>query len=250
VTSPFTDRSRLVSDAYADPSKLSARHGIYRFRRDGADFHDRLLDLVDWSGTDVLIDVGCGNAIYLERLLRRLPAGARVVGVDLSAGMLAAASHPTGRVVADVQQLPVASGCVDAVLALHMLYHVPDPKQAVRELRRVLRPGGVAVVSTNGPRHLTELVELGDDRALRGSRVLNMDAAEALLGEVFARAERHDMLDVLEVTEAEPLVAYVRSTISLGGNAETAAAVEARIREIVAAGVFRLTVDAGVLLAR
>lgn len=47
----------------------------------------------------------------------------------------------------------------DAVLAVHMLYHVPDRAAAVGELRRVLAPGGVCVAVTNGARHL---------RALRG----------------------------------------------------------------------------------
>ena len=78
MTSPFTDRRRLVGDAYAGPSKLSARQDLYRFRRSGPDFHDRLVDVIDWSAARTVLDVGCGNAIYLDRLLARLPSGATI----------------------------------------------------------------------------------------------------------------------------------------------------------------------------
>lgn len=249
-TSVFTDRARLVGDAYADASKLSARQGIYRFRRSEQDAHDRLIDLVDWSGVRTLIDVGCGNAIYLARVLQRLDSAATVVGIDLSPGMLASAPHPSGRVAADAQVLPVATARVDAVMALHMLYHVPDPAKAVREFQRVLRPGGVAVVSTNGPRHLAELIALGDKRTLRGSRVLGLDAAEELLRSVFTTVDRHSLTDELVITEPEPLIDYVRSTISLGSEPKAAAALEDRIRETLETGPFVVTIDPGVLIAR
>jgi len=248
--SVFTDRAQLVGDAYADPSKLSARQGIYRFRRSERDAHDRLIDLVDWSAVGALVDVGCGNAIYLSRVLQRLDSSARVVGIDLSPGMLAAAPHPTGRIAADAQALPIATASVDALMALHMLYHVPDPTQAVREFQRVLRPGGVAIVSTNGPRHLAELIALGDERTMRGSTVLGLDAAEHLLRAVFTTVERHSLTDELVITEPDPLIDYLRSTISLGSEPEATAALEQRVRETLESGPFVLTIDPGVLIAR
>jgi SAM-dependent methyltransferase len=250
MTSPFTDRERLVSQAYGDASNLSARQALHAFRRPGPGFHDRLVDLVDWSATATVIDVGCGNAIYLDRLMARLPAGATVVGLDLSLGMLVSASHPSGRIVADAQALPVVAGAADVVLALHMLYHVPDPARAVSELRRVVRRGGLVVVSTNGPRHLAELIELGDRRVLRGSRTLGLDRAGELLSSVFGSVERHDFIDELVVTEVGPVIAYLHSTISLGGDPSAVALVERRVHEALARGPLVLTVHPGALLCR
>ena len=251
MTSPFTDRRRLVGDAYAGPSKLSARQDLYRFRRSGPDFHDRLVDVVDWIDARTVLDVGCGNAIYLDRVIARLPSGASVIGLDLSAGMLAAARHPNGRVVADVQTLPVRDGAADMVLALHMLYHVPDPARAVRELRRVTRAGGTVVISTNGPRHTAELMSLGDTRVLRGTTILPLDRAEELATGVFDFVERHEFPDELVVTEAEPLVAYLQSTISLGGDPAAMAAAAERVRERVARdGSLTVTVEPGALVCR
>jgi SAM-dependent methyltransferase len=86
----------------------------------------------------VVADIGCGNGTYLRALSE---AGAVALGLDLSAGMLRAV--PDGHsdlALADAQSLPLRTGCVDAAIAMHMLYHVPDPALAVREARRVLRP--------------------------------------------------------------------------------------------------------------
>lgn len=102
-------------------------------------------------GDEVLLDVGCGNGIWLAGLGPRVAA---VVGMDLSRGMLDACRARVGEAglsQADIQTLPVATGSVDVILALHMLYHVEDQPAAIAELHRVLRPSGTALVSTNSP---------------------------------------------------------------------------------------------------
>ena len=58
---------------------------------------------------------------------------------------------------ADATALPLRDGVADLALAPHMLYHVPDPADALRELRRVTRPGGRVVIVLNGAGHLREL---------------------------------------------------------------------------------------------
>ena len=102
---------------------------------------------------DLVLDAGCGYGACFEELRRR---GARIVGVDRSAAMVRQASRPTrnglplGLGVGDLQALPLADASVDRVLANYVLFHVPDVAQALRGIRRVLRPGGRAVLTTNG----------------------------------------------------------------------------------------------------
>ena len=77
-------------------------------------------------------------------------------GADLSPGMLHSARPLAGSdplLVADAQALPFPCDAFDVTLAMHMLYHVPDRALAIAELRRVLRPDGVALVVTNSQRH-------------------------------------------------------------------------------------------------
>ncbi len=96
-----------------------------------------------------VLDVGCGNGVFLKQADE---AGAAVIGGDLSTGMLAAASEavPTAPLLClDADRLPLPDDSVDVALALWMLYHVDDRPAAAAELRRVVRPDGYAVVSTN-----------------------------------------------------------------------------------------------------
>jgi ubiquinone/menaquinone biosynthesis C-methylase UbiE len=73
--------------------------------------------------------------------------------------MLATARTASGAtpVNANAARLPLRDDSVDVTLAMHMLYHVPDPVQAVREFRRVTRSGGRVIVGLNGDDHLHEL---------------------------------------------------------------------------------------------
>jgi SAM-dependent methyltransferase len=102
----------------------------------------RALRLLVGSGNGVSLEIGCGTGVY-ARQVREL--GWTPVGVDLSAGML---RHATGRLPiaqADVQRLPVGDGCVPAVIAVMVHTDMPDYPVVLREVARVLRPGGVFV---------------------------------------------------------------------------------------------------------
>ena len=96
---------------------------------------------------EVVLDPGCGTGWQAAGLARALP-GARVIGVDLSAGMLAkaraAGAGPLAQ--ADAARLPLAAGSVDLVVTRGVLHHLPDVVAALAEWRRVLRPGGAVVI--------------------------------------------------------------------------------------------------------
>lgn len=103
-----------------------------------------------------VLDVGCGTGIFAARLDRELVPGG-VVGCDLSGGMLAEAatrSHRVGWVRGDSARLPVRSGAVDAVVCTQA-FHFFDQPAAWAEFRRVLAPGGHALVGMINPKSLT-----------------------------------------------------------------------------------------------
>lgn len=93
-------------------------------------------------GTGACLEIGCGTGIHAEtvRDLGRTP-----IGIDLSAGMLRHASGrlPVGR--ADAVRLPVGDGSVPAVFAMMVHTDLPDYLAVLREVARVLQPGGVFV---------------------------------------------------------------------------------------------------------
>jgi SAM-dependent methyltransferase len=149
---------------YADDRNLRARQRLWRYQDPYFDIVAWVLDLAGLSPGLRVLDAGCGNGQYLHALARR-PVHA--TGCDRSMGMLRTAVHPA-LLNADVAALPVRAGAFDVVLAVHMLYHVPDRVAAVHELRRVLAPGGVCIAVTNGARHTRSLRALVE-RAVRGA---------------------------------------------------------------------------------
>lgn len=108
--------------------------------------------MLKWLGPlpdrPVLADIGCSTGHLLADLHAAHP-GATLIGVDLVASGLRKANAlvPQARLLqADVCDLPLCAATLDAVLSANLLEHVPDDVSALAELRRVLRPGGRAVV--------------------------------------------------------------------------------------------------------
>ncbi|CAM3581497.1 demethylmenaquinone methyltransferase [Streptomyces albus] len=90
------------------------------------------------------LDVACGTGVSTEELAR---SGATVIGVDRSPGMVArGAGRPVGLRVADALDLPFQDGEFDAVTIMFGLRNVVDAPAALREMARVVRPGGRLVV--------------------------------------------------------------------------------------------------------
>lgn len=97
------------------------------------------------AGERRLLDAGCGTGFNLLELSRL----GRATGVDLSADAIAFCHERGVRAArANVLALPFADGTFDAVTSFDVIYHawVTDDRAAVRELARVLRPGGVLLV--------------------------------------------------------------------------------------------------------
>jgi SAM-dependent methyltransferase len=186
-----------------------------------------------------------------------VPDGWSCVLADLSPGMVAAARSSLGGrfryVVADAMALPFASGAFDAVIAHHMLYHVPDRPRAIRDLARVLRPDGTLYAATNGQRHLRELDELASghwrsDQLGPDAHAFRLENGAGQLATGFAAVEVRDRPGELMVTEVEPVVAYVRSL------SDDELDLEPMRREVAAIidreGALRIGTDSGMFVAR
>jgi 2-polyprenyl-3-methyl-5-hydroxy-6-metoxy-1,4-benzoquinol methylase len=100
----------------------------------------------DGSGLRVL-DVGCGTGYHLADLRRR---GFAVAGIDGSEAMLSEASRRGADArlgAADVEAIPFRSGAFDYVLCVEVLRYLPQALPCLREIARVLRPGGVCLLT-------------------------------------------------------------------------------------------------------
>jgi SAM-dependent methyltransferase len=121
-------------------------------------FHrDAFLPLVPKPGK-LTVDIGCGEG-RVTRDLRAL--GHRVVGVDRSFTMAAAAAE--GVVVADATRLPFASGSTDCAVAFMSLHDIDQMAETVREVARILIPGGHFVIAIVHP--INTAGAFGEDRS-------------------------------------------------------------------------------------
>lgn len=109
--------------------------------------HEALLALLppEWT----VADLGCGTGRLAQQLA---PAVREVIGIDNSAAMLKAAAAHTRQQrnitlkKGELTALPLDDGCCDAALCVLVLTYLDEPLAVLREMRRILRPGGRAVV--------------------------------------------------------------------------------------------------------
>ncbi|MDH6704807.1 SAM-dependent methyltransferase [Kitasatospora sp. MAA19] len=258
------DKTILANRAYADGRHLAARQSIYRWQQPQYDLPGIVVEeLANTSGT--VIDVGCGNGKFVSRLHRDRP-DLQVVGMDISAGILADVEKPV--LVADAQALPFAGDSTDAVLALHMLYHVGDIEATIEELARVLRPGGVLMVSTNSDMDKRELGQLwaraagevlgipeGPARVSLSSR-FSLEKAPSYLRAAFKEIRVRGLPGTIDVTDPAPIIAHLASYEAWAEQCgvpfhETVdRAAEIAAGAIKADGSFKITCRGGILTCR
>src|SRR5258706_1206073 len=228
--SKFTDQNYLKTDQYKDSSNLDARVNIHaRFSTNPYGWFNWVFDALAKLPADAkILELGSGPAYLWTNCSNRIPAGWDITLSDLSSGMVDAAWRNlvvTGRNFKlkeiDAQSIPFEDETFDAVIANHMLYHVPDKAKALAEIKRILKPGGHFFATTVGDNHLKEITnwfrrihksEVWDSFANLFTLENGLDQLKPFFPNVtLARYE-----DNLHVTELEPLIAYFRSGVRAG----------------------------------
>jgi SAM-dependent methyltransferase len=140
-----------------------------------------------------ILEVGCGTGVIAEELARSAPA--RVTGLDIDPAMLTLTKRQSRvtYVQGDAHALPFPDASFDAIVCHYLLLWLADPAHGVREMARVVRPGGRVLACAEpdyGERidHPPELVDLGrrQTEALRGQGADPEIGRE--LGEIFTAA--------------------------------------------------------------
>ena len=98
----------------------------------------------------ILVDVGCGTGYFIETIARSFP-NLCLVGVDISEEMVQEASKNLSSLrianqlsfrQGDIQELPFENSSLDFIVSTLSLHHWAEPKQAIQEINRILKPGG------------------------------------------------------------------------------------------------------------
>ena len=136
---------------------FSSKYGKVRER-------EWLLDLISWRGDETVLDVGCGLGVMLIGAAKRLTTGT-AAGIDIWQTQDLSGNNPDATLenarregvadrvtikTADMRQIPFPDGHFDVIVsnaAIHNLYKADERATAVREIARVLKPGGACILA-------------------------------------------------------------------------------------------------------
>ena len=164
-----------------DAAAFFDRRGVVEAYRRTEDVHQDVARRFAAEQLSPALDIGCGDG----RLASLLAGSAvRWVGVDLTPAMLARAPFP--KVRGDAARLPFRSDSFGSAAALYMLYRLPQPREALEEAYRVLRPGGLFAAAAPSR---DDAPELADFLPPRGGATFDSELAPELLGGRFADIE-------------------------------------------------------------
>ena len=272
-------REELVDQLYADDETLRVKQRVHReFRTNPLTIVDHVVGLLGLTGNEVVLDLGCGNGLFLREVAARTTLRGRVVGLDLAGGVLMTArrrldaedltvellEHDAG----DLDRFP--SGSFDRVMINYALHHVPDIDRCLAGVRRVLRPGGRLLVSTDSVESMAELYALHAEALLdagypgqvlrtQKSRFALDTAGREALGRHFPNVRLVPYDDVLAFDDTASLLGFyaVGTTYcgaALASNPHWSAEIAGRVDRSVldrvetvigAAGEFRITKHSG-----
>ena len=265
--SKLSDQEYLLTNQYKNASNLNARLQLHRrFSTNKYGLPRWVFDQFDLPPVCRILDLGCGPANLWVENLDRIPAGWKITLTDFSPGMVEKAQEnlrdsgrPFAFDIVDAQDIPYDDASFDAVIANHMLYHVPDRAKALAEMRRVLQPKGKLYASTVGENHMRELDEMisrfdaKGDYLFAKNNPFTLESGVEQLAPWFTSIALRRYEDDLIITKAAPLIAYVMSMMRVqsvftdGSLKEFTAYVE---RELAAHGAIHITKDSGVFEAR
>ncbi|MCW5953064.1 MAG: methyltransferase domain-containing protein [Propionibacteriaceae bacterium] len=136
---------RAVPDAVCYLDRLAATDAGRAYKR-------VMLDALNPKPGETVLDLGCGPGTDLVALAERVGPTGRVIGVDSDAEMIEQARNRSAALptvdlqLGDIHGLPFVNGSIDRARTDRVLQHVADPSGALKEARRVLRPGGCLVM--------------------------------------------------------------------------------------------------------
>src|SRR4029079_12781076 len=149
-----------------------------------------------------LLEIGCGMGTDLLQFAR---GGARCVGIDLTPRSVEITRHrfrlygaDGNCMISDGEWLPFRSESLDVVYSNGVLHHTPDTAGAIREVHRVLRPGGVDKVMLYHRNSLNYWIEIVLRRGVLGLEFLRGRSAEEIMSRVIEFSD-HDARPLVKV---------------------------------------------------
>ena len=260
----LTGMEKSLKNQYQNATNISSRinlHNLYSQNKQG--WFPWIFQQCHIRPGLRILELGCGDGTLWTENLSLIPEDISITLSDISSGMLRDARRAIGSSdtrfafrAFDCKKIPYKDESFDLVIANHVLFYCDDIPAVLKEVCRVLSPGGHFLCSAYGKAHMQEvsqLVEDFDDRIVLSADKLyerfGRENGRKILDPFFPDAKWHSYEDFLLVQDAEPLISYV---LSCHGNQnqyilDHYKEFRAFATKKTAKG-FRITKDAGVFL--
>jgi SAM-dependent methyltransferase len=226
------NHNNLVRRQYATDVNLRIRQDTHnKYSIPNRSFAEWVLKRAQLRGGERILDVGCGNGIYFDKIQQN-ELDLDYVGLDLLKSMIQ--NHPLTQMdgkllLGDAQEMPFEDDCFDLIMANHMLHHIEDIDKSIAEIRRILKPSGLLVVATNSHNTMPELQVLMRRAIVLLTRTgaaqvrapqmpsdrFALENGTLFLSNHFYTVVRHDLPGALVFPDVEPAMAYLESTRDL-----------------------------------
>lgn len=208
------------------------------------DWFDWVAEELDWNGIHNVIDIGGGAGWFWCSTKGAVPRAVNLTLIDASDHMqkeaynnVSTCEHfqSVASATAAATALPHPENSFDMAIMMHMMYHVTDPRRAIDEVARVLRPNGHIAITTNDVTNLKSIYEIGCD-VVGGTpndpaaAIFGPQDAIKILSDQFNDIQLHEFHDTYTVTDTEDIVHYLTSFPP--GNQSDADMIENARREI------------------
>jgi ubiquinone/menaquinone biosynthesis C-methylase UbiE len=261
-----TDQKYLWEKQYWNTDRLNARAYLQQqYSTNSYSWWSWIFDHFRLMEDSRILELGCGPGFLWVGNRERIGRKWQVTLSDLTPGMVKTAREKLKTdadiftyTVLDAQHIPFEDNVFDAVIANHMLYHVPVLDKAISEIKRVLRPGGKIYATTIGKNHMDEMKRWRKQFYPQPKEMdwgciadrFGLENGEEILSRQFSKVKRWLYQDSLEVIEAEPVIAYIRSFIYDNAGENVDAKFRTYLeRRIATDGALHITKDSGLFEA-
>ncbi|QNQ83127.1 methyltransferase domain-containing protein [Lactobacillus sp. PV037] len=221
----LTAQTQSLSTQYQNATNIAARIRLHRdYSTNQAGWFPWLFQHLDLKPGMKVLEIGAGNGALWSQNITQIPQGLTIILSDISEGILADAKREIGEQsqfqygVFNAEKIPFADNTFDIVIANHMLFYCNNIDQALKEVQRILKPGGLIYCSTYSHQHMheiTDLVQSFDSNIVLSSTNLydrfGLKNGGEILEKYFNNVKLYKYEDSIELSSAAPIISYILS---------------------------------------
>lgn len=223
----ITNMEKSVREQYKNDKNLKIRTNLHSYNTNKVDWDKWCFNNISFVENAKVLELGCGTGEFWRKNIDNLDKNLNICISDFSESMLKIAKANLKDIKLkfkfkeiNAENIPFKDNTFDIIIAQHMIYFVPNMDKALKEIKRVLRPGGKLYVTANSKYSMLELNELLEDFSPKSglnsngySTRFELENGKEILGKHFKNIHVNILNGKIIIDNPNPVVSYKASTI-------------------------------------